>query len=79
MKKQKTNKRIVSERFCSKYLNDKKLSLLLEVDKDNIRLKNEMSEVIFNNKHLLLTSSKYDLVKMFAASFKSTHIKAWNV
>lgn len=69
--KKKTSKRIVSERFCSKYLNDKKLSLLLEVDKDNVRLKNEMSEVLFKNKHLLLSHSKYDLMKMFAASFKS--------
>lgn len=77
--KKKATRRVISERFCSKYLNDKKLSLLLEVDKDNIRIKNEMSEVLFNNKHLLLTSLKYDLVKMFAASFKSKYIKAWNV
>lgn len=70
MKKSK-DIRMISERFCSKYLNNCKLSLLQNVDKDNIRLKNAMSEVIFNNKHLLLTSSKYDLAKKFAASFKS--------
>ena len=79
MKKQKISKRVVSERFCSKYLNDGKLSLLLEVDKDNVRLKNKMSQVVFKNRHLLLTCSKYDLVKKFAASFKSQYIKAWNV
>ena len=63
--------RVISERFCSKYLNDGKLSLLQKVDEDNIKLKNAMSEVIFNNKHLLLASSKYDLAKKFASSFKS--------
>lgn len=70
-KKNSKDMRKISERFCSKYLNDGKLSLLKKVDEDNIRLKNEMSDVIFKNKHLLLTSSKYDLVKMFASSFKS--------
>lgn len=81
MNKKKNSKdmRKISERFCSKYLNDGKLSLLKKVDEDNIRLKNEMSDVIFKNKHLLLTSSKYDLVKMFASSFKSQYLKAWNV
>lgn len=77
--KNKDNKMIISERFCSKYLNDGKLSLLNAIDDDNIRLKNEMSNIIFKNRCLLLSSSKYDLVKMFASSFKSQYIKAWNV
>ena len=77
--KNKDNKMIISERFCSKYLNDGKLSLLNAIDDDNIRLKNEMSNVIFKNRCLLLSSSKYDLVKMFASSFKSQYLKAWNV
>ena len=47
MKKNKDNTQIISERFCSKYLNDGKLSLLKTIDKDNIRLKNAMSETLF--------------------------------
>ena len=38
-----------------------------------------MSEIIFKNKHLLLASSKYDIVKKFASIFKSQYLKAWNV
>lgn len=82
MKNKRTDaarKRIVSERFCSRYLNSYKLMLLVDVDKDNIKLKNSMSETLFNNRHLFLSHSKYDLVKMFAASFKSRYLKAWNV
>lgn len=79
MKKRSKDVRIVSERFCSKYLNDGKLSLLQKVDADNIVLKNKMSELLFNNRHLLLTASKYDLAKMFASQFKSPYLKAWNV
>ena len=79
MKKKIDNVRIISERFCSKYLNDRKSSLLFDIDKDNIKIKNEMSNVIFNNRHLLLTHSKYDLIKMFASSFKSQYLKAWNM
>lgn len=77
MKNKKTDiarKRVVSERFCSRYLNSWKLLLLLDIDKDNIRLKNAMSETLFNNRHLFLSTSKYDLVKMFAASFKSRYV-----
>ena len=77
--KKKKDIRVISERFCSKYLNDGKLSLLQKIDEDNIRLKNEMSEIIFKNKHLLLASSKYDIVKKFASIFKSQYLKAWNV
>lgn len=79
MNKNSKDIRKISERFCSKYLNDRKLSLLKQIDEDNIRLKNEMSEIVFKNRHLLLTASKYDLVKMFASSFKSKYLKAWNV
>lgn len=79
MKTKNKDIRLISERFCSKYLNEGKLSLLQKVDEDNIRLKNEMSDIIFNNKQLLLTASKYDLVKKFASSFKSQYLKAWNV
>ena len=77
--KNKDNTRIISERFCSKYLNDRKLSLLNAIDDDNIRLKNEMSTIIFNNRKLLLLSTKYDLVKKFASLFKSQYLKAWNI
>ena len=77
--KNKDNTRIISERFCSKYLNDGKLSLLNAIDDDNIRLKNEMSNIVFTNRYLLLSSSKYDLIKKFASSFKSQYLKAWNV
>ena len=77
--KNKGNIRIISERFCSKYLNDRKLSLLKIIDEDNIKIKNQMSDIIFENRELLLSSSKYDLIKKFAASFKSQYLKAWNI
>lgn len=77
--KNKDNIRIISERFCSKYLNDGKLSLLNAIDDNNIRLKNEMSTIVFANRNLLLSSTKYDLIKKFASSFKSQYLKAWNV
>ena len=79
MKKKSEDVRIVSERFCSKYLNGRKLSLLQKVDTDNIILKNGMSKLLFDNRSLLLTESKYSLVKMFASQFKSQYLKAWNV
>jgi hypothetical protein len=61
-------------RFTSKFHNDGKFNVIMEIDEKVKKVKNDMSLFIFNNLNLLLNDKKFLLVEY--KRFKITEISA---
>lgn len=70
---------IRSQRWTSiNSINKNKYQLLVEIDKDNLRIKNEMSIFIFNHLQELLSSkNKYEFSSKYYKDFNSNYISSW--